>query len=73
MHHNGDPDTVFYEANTDQSVLQTLQSQGHNLQKADILGRVQAIFCPKGATNAVGCQAKADTRGDGLGAVLLGQ
>lgn len=73
LHHNGEPDTVFYEANTDQSVLQTLQSQGHNLQKADILGRVQAIFCPKGATNAAGCQAKADTRGDGLGVVLFGQ
>ena len=73
IHHNGEPDVVFYEANTDQTVLQTLQSQGHNLQKADILGRVQAVFCPKGATNVAGCQAKADTRGDGLGVVLLGQ
>ena len=42
-------------------------------QQADILGRVQAILCPRGTENAAGCQAKADTRGDGLGVVLLGQ
>jgi gamma-glutamyltranspeptidase/glutathione hydrolase len=73
LHHNGEPDVVFYEANTDPSVLQTLQGAGHNLQKADILGRVQAVICPRGVENAAGCQAKADTRGDGLGVVLLGQ
>ena len=73
LHHNGEPDVVFYEANTEPSVLQALQGAGHNLQKADILGRVQAVVCPRGVENAAGCQAKADTRGDGLGVVLQGQ
>lgn len=73
LHHNGEPDLVFHEANVEQSVAQTLQNQGHTLQQADILGRVQAILCPRGVENPAGCQAKADTRGDGLGVVLLGQ
>ena len=73
LHHNGEPDLAFHESNVDPSVLQTLQSQGHTLQQADIIGRVQAVLCPRGTENAAGCQAKADTRGDGLGVVLLGQ
>ena len=73
LHHNGEPDLAFHESNVDPSVLQALQSQGHTLQQADIIGRVQAVLCPRGTENAAGCQAKADTRGDGLGVVLLGQ
>ena len=28
LHHNGEPDVVFYEANTDPSTLQALQGAG---------------------------------------------
>ncbi len=71
IHHNGQPDVVFHEPNTDQSVLQSLTSQGHGLQQADILGRVQAIYCPRGVDNInYGCQAKADPRGNGIALVL---
>ena len=74
IHHNGEPDVVFHEPNTDQSVLQSLTDQGHGLQQADILGRVQAIWCPRAVENLkTGCQAKADPRGDGLSVVLQGQ
>jgi gamma-glutamyltranspeptidase / glutathione hydrolase len=74
LHHNGEPDVVFHEPGTDQSELQTLTSQGHALQQADILGRVQAIACPRGVENAnYGCQATADSRGNGLAIVLQAQ
>ncbi len=74
LHHNGEPDVVFHEPNTDQSVLQSLTSQGHGLQQADILGRVQAIWCPEGVESLKsGCQSDADPRGDGLSIVLQGQ
>jgi gamma-glutamyltranspeptidase / glutathione hydrolase len=54
--------------------LQSLKSLGHVLQQADILGRVQAIWCPQGVENLKnGCQAQADPRGDGLSVVLQGQ
>ena len=74
IHHNGEPDVVFHEPNTDQAILQSLTAHGHALQQADIIGRVQAIWCPKGVENLkTGCQAKADSRGDGLSVVLQGQ
>ncbi len=74
LHHNGEPDVVFHEPSTDQGVLQSLTSQGHALQQADILGRVQAIWCPNAVENIkTGCQAKADPRGDGLAVVLEAQ
>ncbi len=74
IHHNGEPDVVFHEPNTVESVLRSLTSHGHGLQQADILGRVQAIWCPNGVEDLKsGCQAKADPRGDGLAIVLQGQ
>jgi gamma-glutamyltranspeptidase/glutathione hydrolase len=74
LHHNGQPDVVFHEPNTDQATLQNLTNLGHSLRQADILGRVQAIWCPSGTENSkTGCQAKADLRGDGLSAVLQAQ
>ena len=74
IHHNGQPDVVFHEPNTDPATLQSLTAQGHALQQAAILGRVQAIWCPRGVANErTGCEAKADPRGDGLAIVLQGQ
>ena len=71
IHHNGSPDEVFYEPGTDPAVLQDLQQHGHQLQQAGILGRVQAVWCPRNSDNKdAGCQAAADPRGDGLALVL---
>ncbi len=74
IHHNGLPDVVYYELDTPAAMLQDLESRGHKLQKAAILGRVQAIWCLKSLDNqGAGCQAAADTRGDGLSVVLQDQ
>jgi gamma-glutamyltranspeptidase / glutathione hydrolase len=74
IHHNGEPDVVFYEEGVPQPLLQDLETRGHKLQKAGILGRVQAIYCPRAldAEDAT-CLAAADPRGDGLSVVLQDQ
>jgi gamma-glutamyltranspeptidase/glutathione hydrolase len=74
IHHNGEPDVVFYEEGIPQPLLQDLESRGHKLQKAGILGRVQAIYCPRAldAEDST-CLAAADPRGDGLSVVLEAQ
>ena len=74
IHHNGAPDVVFYEPDTPAPMLQDLESRGHRLQKAGILGRVQAVVCPKGLdSEEASCIAAADPRGDGLSVVLQSQ
>ena len=71
IHHNGEPDVVFYEEGIPQPLLQSLESRGHKLQKAGILGRVQAIYCPRALDEADSrCLAAADPRGNGLSVVL---
>jgi Gamma-glutamyltransferase len=74
IHHNGEPDVVFYEEGVPQPLLQDLETRGHKLQKAGILGRVQAIYCPRAldAEDST-CLAAADPRGDGLSVVLQDQ
>jgi gamma-glutamyltranspeptidase/glutathione hydrolase len=71
IHHNGEPDVVFYEEGVPPELLQDLESRGHKLQKAGILGRVQAIYCPLALdTEDSTCIAAADPRGDGLSVIL---
>ncbi len=74
IHHNGLPDVVYYEPGSPAAMLNDLESRGHKLQEAPILGRVQAVWCPKSLDNeGSGCDAAADTRGDGLSVVLQAQ
>jgi gamma-glutamyltranspeptidase / glutathione hydrolase len=74
LHHNGLPDVVFYEPGSDAAMLQSLTGRGHQLQQAPILGRVQAVWCPKSiSSDASACEVAADPRGDGLANLLQGQ
>ena len=74
IHHNGAPDVVFYEPDTPAAMLQDLESRGHKVQQAGILGRVQAIWCRQALDNeGSACTAAADPRGDGLSVVLMAQ
>ena len=74
IHHNGEPDIVFYEEGVPEAMLQDLETRGHKLQKAGILGRVQAIYCPLALDSEdATCTAVADPRGDGLSVVLQAQ
>lgn len=71
VHHNGAPDVVFYEEGTPAEVTRSLIARGHQVAEAGILGRVAAVWCPKGLpSNPDSCQAAADPRSNGLAVVL---
>ena len=46
LHHQGQPDQLFYEAGLPDSVIGDLRGRGHSLQEAPILGLVNALSCP---------------------------
>jgi len=73
VHHNGEPDTVFYEIGIAPGVLSAAQAGVAEAAEVNVLGRVNAIWCPDTLRNgAETCQAVADPRTFGL-AIILGQ
>ena len=67
VHHNGTPDTVFYEEGDTDAVISGLQQRGHAVAAAGVLGRVNALWCRDGLPNdPETCQAGSDPRGNGL-------
>jgi gamma-glutamyltranspeptidase/glutathione hydrolase len=65
----GDPDVVYYEQGTAESVLASLSQRGHQLAQTSTLGKVSAISCPDGIpANPDTCSAVTDPRGFGLSA-----
>lgn len=71
IHHNGQPDGVFYEEGTAQEILDGLVVRGAQVGEAGILGRLSAVWCPGGLpSRPETCQAAADSRASGLAVVL---
>jgi len=71
VHHNGVPDTVFYEAGIDPGVLAAADPGSTPAAQTQILGRVNAIWCPQALfSHPEFCQAAADPRTFGLAIVL---
>jgi gamma-glutamyltranspeptidase/glutathione hydrolase len=71
LHHNGDPDVVFYEEGTPADVLISLGDRGEQMSEAGILGRAAAVWCQGGLpVEPDSCQAAADPRASGLAVVL---
>jgi gamma-glutamyltranspeptidase/glutathione hydrolase len=71
IHHNGNPDAVFYEEGLSSEALGSLTDRGHQVGEAGILGRVGAVWCPEGLpVEPDSCQAAADTRSSGLAVIL---
>jgi gamma-glutamyltranspeptidase/glutathione hydrolase len=74
LHHNGEPDAVFYEPGESEPVLEALQKMGHKIQPVQIIGRVNAVWCPGNIVRKPEtCQASADPRADGLALLLLNE
>ena len=71
LHHNGDPDLVFFEQGESQSILDDLTRRGHQLEEAGIIGRVNAVWCPKALPGgSASCQVQSDPRANGLANIL---
>jgi gamma-glutamyltranspeptidase / glutathione hydrolase len=69
LFHPGNPDVLYVEPQTSSSVVTSLRRRGHTLRAAQNLGRVNAIYCPRGLDEENNtCEYKADQRGFGLAA-----
>jgi len=67
VHHGGEPDRTFHEAQLAADVVSALSSRGHTMTPADEIGRVNAIACVKGVPpHPESCAMKSDPRGAGL-------
>ncbi len=72
VHHNGEPDMVFVEPGESREVVDALQRLGHRTEEAQIIGRVDAVWCAGGMqVKTETCQAVSDPRADGLALLLL--
>ena len=70
LHHQGQPDALFYEAGLPEAMVGDLRGRGHALQEAPVLGLVNALACPSGVRDEPGsCRVMSDPRGRGLGLV----
>jgi gamma-glutamyltranspeptidase/glutathione hydrolase len=73
-HHNGAPDIVYTESIDRSQADSALTQRGHQTQKIDIIGRVNAIWCPKSMQrDSASCSAAADPRAYGLAVVQTGK
>lgn len=73
-HHNGAPDIVFVEKIDKTEAPGDLARRGDQTQAIDIIGRVNAIWCPKSIQrDAASCEADADPRAFGLAVVQTGK
>ena len=71
LHHQGQPDELFYEAGLPEAMIGDLRGRGHAMQEAPALGRVNALICSSGIRDEPGgCQVMSDPRGRGLGLVV---
>jgi gamma-glutamyltranspeptidase/glutathione hydrolase len=71
LHHNGVPDTLFYETGLDPGALAAAQQSAGSATPVPVLGRVNAIWCPDTLRNKPEtCRAAADPRTFGLAIVL---
>ncbi|HWA45669.1 MAG TPA: gamma-glutamyltransferase [Hypericibacter adhaerens] len=74
FHHNGAPDVVYTESLDRGSGPAALTQRGHETKEIDIIGRVNAIWCPKSMqSDSSSCSAVADPRAYGLAVVQTGK
>ena len=65
--HPGQPDATLVEPGIESGIADALTARGHTLKEAPVLGRVNAIHCPRGLSNGEGsCVFINDRRGFGL-------
>jgi hypothetical protein len=69
LYHSGKPDRLLAEPGLPETVASGLRTKGHTLVRRPGLGRLNAVYCARGADEGgAGCQAATDPRGHGLSA-----
>ena len=74
VYHGADPDVAFYDVSGDDNPSAALSAAGYQTEQRDALGRINAIFCPRGTpTDPDSCQLRNDYRGNGLATLVSGK
>ena len=74
VYHGADPDVAYFDVSGNESPSGSLSAAGYQTEQRDALGRVNAIFCPRGTpTDPDSCQLRNDYRGNGLATLVSGQ
>jgi gamma-glutamyltranspeptidase/glutathione hydrolase len=74
VYHGADPDVAYFDVSGTENPSGALSAAGYQTEQRDALGRVNAIFCPRGTpTDPDSCQLRNDYRGNGLATLISGQ
>jgi gamma-glutamyltranspeptidase/glutathione hydrolase len=74
VYHGADPDVVYFDVSGDDNPSSALSAAGYQTEQREALGRVNAIFCPRGTpSDPDSCQLRNDYRGNGLATLVSGQ
>jgi gamma-glutamyltranspeptidase/glutathione hydrolase len=74
IYHGADPDIAYFDVSGDENPSGALSSAGYQTEQREALGRVNAIFCPRGTpSDPDSCQLRNDYRGNGLSTLVSGK
>ena len=74
VYHGADPDVAYFDVSGDDNPSGALSGAGYQVEQREALGRVNAIFCPRGTpSNPDTCQLRNDYRGNGLSTLVSGK
>ncbi len=74
VYHGVDPDVVYFDVSGDDNPSAALSAAGYQAEQREALGRVNAIFCPRGTpSDPDSCQLRNDYRGNGLATLVSGR
>jgi gamma-glutamyltranspeptidase / glutathione hydrolase len=74
IYHGVDPDVVYFDVAGDDNPSGALSGAGYQVEQREALGRINAIFCPRGTpSDPDSCQLRNDYRGNGLATLVSGR
>jgi gamma-glutamyltranspeptidase / glutathione hydrolase len=74
VYHGLDPDVVYFDVNAEENPSAELSAAGYQTKQREALGRVNAIYCPRGTpSDPDSCQLRNDYRGNGLATLVSGK
>jgi gamma-glutamyltranspeptidase/glutathione hydrolase len=74
VYHGADPDVADFDVSGEENPSGALSAAGYQTRQVEALGRINAIFCPRGTpTDPDSCQLRNDYRGNGLATLVSGK
>jgi gamma-glutamyltranspeptidase/glutathione hydrolase len=74
VYHGAEPDVVYFDVSGEDNPSAALSGAGYQIEQREALGRINAIFCPRGTpSDPDSCQLRNDYRGNGLATLVSGR